>query len=70
MTTPCVVMRSHNDMPIIAETLAKLKEQDLPFELICMDNESEDGTLEELKNIRITLSTFPKGAMCRGKSLI
>lgn len=69
MATPCVVMRSHNDMPIIAETLAKLKEQDLPFELICMDNQSEDGTLEELKKYSDHIVNIPKGSYVPGRVL-
>ncbi|MFH0957909.1 MAG: glycosyltransferase [Pseudomonadota bacterium] len=69
MTKPCVVMRSHNDMPIIAETLEKLNEQDLPFELICLDNESEDGTLEELKKYTDRIVNIPKGTYVPGKAL-
>lgn len=69
MTTPCVVMRSHNDMPLIAETLEKLYQQDLPFELICLDNESEDGTLEELKKYSGRIINIPKGTYVPGKVL-
>ena len=69
MTTPYVVMRSHNDMPIIAETLEKLNQQDLPFELICLDNESEDGTLEELKKYSGRIINIPKGTYVPGKVL-
>lgn len=46
---PWVVMRSHNDMPIIAETLRALHDQTCPFELVVFDNESTDGTLDEVK---------------------
>jgi len=46
---PWVVMRSHNDMPIIADTLRLLHEQTRPFELIVFDNESTDGTLDEVR---------------------
>lgn len=46
---PWVVMRSHNDMPVIAETLAELHKQTCPFELIVFDNQSTDGTLDEVR---------------------
>ena len=46
---PCIIMRANNDLPIITETLQMLARQDHPFRLIAFDNESTDGTLEELR---------------------
>ena len=50
MTEPvCIIMRSHDDMPLMAETLAMVAKQNHPYELIVFDNESSDGTREEAK---------------------
>jgi rhamnosyltransferase len=67
--TPFVVMRSHNDMPLIAETLAGLHEQDQAFELICLDNQSEDGTVEELQKYTDRIVNIPKGSYIPGRAL-
>jgi rhamnosyltransferase len=67
--TPFVVMRSHNDMPVIAETLIKLHEQDHGFELVCLDNESDDGTVEELRKYTKRIVNIPRGAYVPGKVL-
>lgn len=67
--TPFVVMRSHNDMPIISETLAALLEQDHEFQLICLDNESDDGTLEELRKYTNQIVNIPKGSYIPGRVL-
>lgn len=66
---PCIVMRSHNDMPLIVETLARLHEQDHPFRLICLDNASEDGTPEELRKYTDRITTIPKGSYIPGRVL-
>jgi rhamnosyltransferase len=67
--TPFVVMRSHNDMPVIAETLVGLHGQDHPFELICLDNESQDGTIEELNKYTRSVITIPQGSYVPGRVL-
>jgi GT2 family glycosyltransferase len=67
--TPFVVMRSHNDMPLISETLASLHEQDQTFELICLDNQSEDGTLEQLQKYTDRIVNIPKGSYVPGRAL-
>ena len=67
--TPSVVMRSHNDMGVIALTLAKLHEQDLAFELICLDNESHDGTLKELSKYTNRIVNIPQGTYVPGRVL-
>lgn len=66
---PFVVMRSHNDMPLISETLRNLHEQSLPFELLCLDNESTDGTVEELKKFTSRIVNIPKGTYIPGRVL-
>ena len=66
---PCIIMRSHNDMPIIADTLSKLYEQDRPFELIVFDNESTDGTLEEIRKYTSRVFNIPEGAYIPGRVL-
>ncbi len=67
--TPFVVMRSHNDMPVIAETLEKLHEQEKHFELICLDNESTDGTVDELRKYTSRVVNIPKGSYVPGRVL-
>jgi len=67
--TPFVVTRSHNDMPIISETLAGLHKQDHEFELICLDNESDDGTVEELRKYTNRIVNIPKGSYIPGRVL-
>jgi len=66
---PSIVMRSHNDMPTIADTLARLHEQDCAFELICLDNESNDGTVEELRKYTDQIINIPKGTYVPGRVL-
>ncbi len=66
---PYVVMRSHNDMPIISETLRNLHEQTHPFELLCLDNESTDGTVDELKKYTLRIVNIPKGKYVPGRTL-
>jgi rhamnosyltransferase len=66
---PGIVMRSHNDMPLIAETLSRLHEQDHAFRLICLDNTSEDGTLEQLRKYTDCIVTIPKGSYIPGRVL-
>jgi rhamnosyltransferase len=67
--TPFVVMRSHNDMPVIAETLARLHEQDLPFHLVCLDNQSHDGTVVALRNYTDRIVNIPQGSYVPGRVL-
>jgi rhamnosyltransferase len=62
-------MRSHNDMPLIAQTLAALRQQDTPFDLIALDNESTDGTVAELKKHTDRIITIPSGGYVPGRVL-
>lgn len=66
---PSIVMRSHNDMPLIAATLAALREQSLPFELLVFDNASTDGTLEEVEKFASQIIHVPKGKYVPGQVL-
>lgn len=45
---PWIVMRAHNDVELIEQTLEVLHRQTRPFELIALDNLSSDGTREML----------------------
>lgn len=45
---PWVVMRAHNDVEFIGQTLEVLHRQTRPFELLALDNLSNDGTRETL----------------------
>jgi rhamnosyltransferase len=66
---PCVIMRSFNDMPLISETLSMVSRQSIPFELISLDNESKDGTLEEIKKYTDHIINIPKGTYIPGRVL-
>lgn len=67
--TPFVIMRSHNDMPLIGETLSELHKQDRGFELVCLDNESTDGTVEELRKYTDRIVNIPAGEYVPGRVL-
>ncbi len=64
-----VILRSHNDMPLIADTLAMLARQTHPFHLIALDNSSTDGTLEELKKYTDHIIDIPTGTYVPGPVL-
>jgi rhamnosyltransferase len=66
---PCIVIRSHNDMPLIADTLAMVRRQDVPSELIVFDNDSTDGTLDEVKRYADRVYGVPRGAYVPGRVL-
>lgn len=69
MISPCVIMRSHNDMPVIVETLAKLETQTHPFELICLDNDSSDGTRREVGRYAAKIISIHEGEYIPGRAL-
>ena len=48
---------------------ASLHEQDETFELICLDNQSEDGTVEELQKYTDRIVNIPKGSYIPGRAL-
>lgn len=64
-----VIMRAYNDMPLIADTLKMLSRQNMPFHLIALDNESNDGTLEEIRKYTDHIITIPKGTYVPGPVL-
>jgi rhamnosyltransferase len=69
MSPVSLVMRAHNDMPVIAETLRRLQTQRHPFELVAFDNASTDGTLEELRKYTDFIRHVPAGAYVPGRVL-
>ena len=66
---PCIIMRSHNDMPLIAETLAMVSRQSIPFELISLDNASTDGTCHEIRKYTDHIINIPRGDYIPGRVL-
>lgn len=66
---PCIIMRSRNDMPLIAETLAHLAQQDCAFDLVVFDNASTDGTLDEVKRYTDRIIHVPAGTYVPGRVL-
>ena len=66
---PWVVMRSHNDAPLMGQTLAELALQTLPFRLAVFDNASSDGTRETAHACADLLVDIPAGSYVPGKVL-
>lgn len=64
-----VVMRSHNDMPIVADTLAALHAQRVPHDLVSFENASVDGTRERMAVHSTRLHHVPDGAYVPGAVL-
>jgi rhamnosyltransferase len=56
-------------MPIVSACLRALKKQNRSFELLCLDNESGDGTVEELQKYTDKIINIPKGTYIPGKVL-
>ena len=65
----CIIMRSYNDMPLIADTLAMVSRQNIPFELISLDNESTDGTIREIEKYADRIVNVPRGTYVPGRVL-
>lgn len=64
-----IIFRSHNDMPLVKETLAMLARQRAPFELIALDNESSDGTADAVAKMADQFVNIPKGTYVPGRVL-
>ena len=62
-------MRSRNDMPLVAETLAALQRQTVAHQLLVLDNDSTDGTVEEARKYTEHVFTVPKGEYVPGRVL-
>jgi rhamnosyltransferase len=69
MTPVPVVLRAHNDMPLVAETLRNLGRQKHPMVLVAFDNASTDGTLEEIGKYTDLIHHVPAGAYVPGRVL-
>lgn len=66
---PWIVMRAHNDMPLIAQTLARLARQRRSFELVVFDDASTDGTRQEAEKYTDRVFPVPGGAYVPGRVL-
>ncbi|MBF0544805.1 MAG: glycosyltransferase [Candidatus Riflebacteria bacterium] len=64
-----IIMRSHNDMPLVAETLRMVAKQEHPFTLIGFDNASNDRTREEVHKFAAAVYKVPKGEYVPGRVL-
>lgn len=62
-----IVMRSFNDMPIIRHTLEMISRQSIPNDLFVFDNESTDGTFEEIKKYTDRIITVKRGCYIPGR---
>ena len=66
---PCIIMRSHNDMPCIAQTLDMLSRQNCPHQVIALDNASTDGTLQWIRQHTDKVINVPAGTYIPGRVL-
>jgi GT2 family glycosyltransferase len=67
MTT--IVMRAHNDMPLLAQTLASLRQQTVLWRLLGFDNASDDGSRELLRSHAYRVLHVPAGEYVPGEVL-
>ncbi|NCF85882.1 MAG: glycosyltransferase [Verrucomicrobiaceae bacterium] len=69
-TTPVdVVIRSHNDLPLVEQTLNELAKQDAKISLTAFDNASTDGTRELLEKHGAHIHHVPAGTYVPGRVL-
>ena len=64
-----VVMRSYNDVKVIGNTLEALYKQTVPFDLLVLDNASDDGTHEIISNFSQNIINIPRGSYIPGRVL-
>lgn len=64
---PTIVMRAHNDRPLIEKTLCMLAVQDHPHDLVVLDNDSTDGTQEIVRARASRVVTIPRGQYVAGR---
>lgn len=69
MSAVDVVVRSHNDMPVIRATLQAVREQRAPVRLLVMDNDSTDGTADIVRGLADRVINVPAGTYVPGKIL-
>jgi rhamnosyltransferase len=69
MSAVDIVVRSHNDMPLIKQTLEAVRRQALPLRLLVMDNESTDGTAGIAQDFADKVINVPTGSYVPGKVL-
>ena len=69
MSDIAVVMRSHNDLPVLADTLYGLARQRQAFTLVSFDNASTDGSCEAVELMAATQYHVPAGAYVPGRVL-
>jgi GT2 family glycosyltransferase len=62
VTSVPVILRAHNDQPILDETLAALSRQTRPFTLYVFDNASSDGSREAMAPFAEQIVDVPAGA--------
>ena len=66
---PTIVMRAHNDMPLVERSLDMVWRQDHPFELVVLDNDSTDGTLDMVSQYTDRIVNIPAGEYVPGRVL-
>jgi len=64
-----IILRCHNDLPLLAETLAGVSRQTMPYRLIVLDNESTDGSRETAAEHADVLIDIPAGSYVPGRVL-
>jgi len=69
MSVVDIVVRAHNDMPLIQETLKAVRRQPLPLRLLVMDNESTDGTAAVAHSLADKVINVRAGTYVPGKVL-
>jgi len=67
--TVWVALRSHDDQPLVEQTLAALSRQTIPLRLLALDNASTDGTREAVTACATRLVDVPAGAYVPGRVL-
>jgi len=70
--TISILVRSRNDRPYIGNTLERLlgQQSDFPFEIVCCDDASEDGTREIIStHPEVRLIDRPEGPYFPGRTL-
>ncbi len=64
-----IIMRSHNEVELLKETLDMVNKQTIPFELHIFDNDSDDGTAELIPLYTKHIHRVAKGTYIPGRVL-